>query len=235
MKKCGINFIDSDRIAHTLMLQSFFMTDIGLLEGQMGIVLALSEYSRKKENEIFSDFAFDLLENIIAKVNKGLPFSLGNGLAGIGWGIEYLIQNKFVEGSGVEICDEIDKKIMEVDPRRISDLSLETGFEGLLHYVIYHVKGALDQNTGLPFDDRYLSDIYAICSLLKERIKDTSISILLDVFRNFYNTGNIKDYNTSVIDFVIMESTDISNEISSYPLGLKDALAGKLLKIIFAK
>jgi len=55
------------------------------------------------------------------------------------------------------------------------------------------------------------------------------------VFRNFYNTGNIKDYNTSVIDFVIMESTDISNEISSYPLGLKDGLAGKLLKIIFAK
>ncbi|MDD4437543.1 MAG: hypothetical protein PHS04_05865 [Tissierellia bacterium] len=235
MKKCDINFTDSDRIAHTLMLESFFEPEMGLFKGQMGIVLTLSEYSRRKENEIYSDFSFDLLENVIAKVNKGLPFSLSNGLAGIGWGIEYLIQNKFVEGSGVEICEEIDQKIMETDPKRIWDLSLENGFEGLLHYVIYHVKGALDQNTGLPFDDRYLSDIYAMCSLLKERIKDTSISILLDVFRNFYNTGNIKDYNTSVIDFVIMESTDISNEISSYPLGLKDGLAGKLLKIIFAK
>lgn len=138
MESSIIKFIDSDRIVHTLMLQSFFITDIGLFEGQMGIVLALSEYSRKKEKDVFFDFSFDLLENIITKVNKGLTFSFNNGLTGIGWGIEYLIQNKFVEGSGVEICDEIDKKIMEIDPRRISDLSLNTGFEGLLHYVIYH-------------------------------------------------------------------------------------------------
>jgi hypothetical protein len=237
MESSIIKFIDSDRIVHTLMLQSFFITDIGLFEGQMGIVLALSEYSRKKEKDVFFDFSFDLLENIITKVNKGLTFSFNNGLTGIGWGIEYLIQNKFVEGSGVEICDEIDKKIMEVDPRRIFDLSLNTGFEGLLHYVIYHLQGALNTNTefGLPFDDRYLSDLYEICKLLKTRIQDSSINLLLDVYINFYNTGSIKGYNTSVIDFVTVKSTDIFNDITSYPLGLKDGLAGKLLKIICVK
>ena len=184
MKDMNINFINSDRIAHALMLKSFFLNDAGLFEGQMGIVLALSEYSRKKEEDAFFDFSFDLLENILLKVNKGLTFSLSNGLAGIGWGIEYLIQNKFVEGSGVEICDEIDKKIMEVDPRRIFDLSLNTGFEGLLHYIIYHLQGALNTNTefGLPFDDRYLSDLYKICKMLNERIQDLSISLLLDVY-----------------------------------------------------
>ena len=152
MKDMNINFINSDRIAHALMLKSFFLNDAGLFEGQMGIVLALSEYSRKKEEDAFFDFSFDLLENILLKVNKGLTFSLSNGLAGIGWGIEYLIQN--------------------------------TGFEGLLHYIIYHLQGALNTNTefGLPFDDRYLSDLYKICKMLNERIQDLSISLLLDVY-----------------------------------------------------
>lgn len=41
----------------------------------------------------------------------------------------YLIQNKFIEGESVEVCEEIDNKIMETDPRRISDYTLQTGFE----------------------------------------------------------------------------------------------------------
>lgn len=231
----NLMFADTERITHHLMLNAYFNPDLGLFHGQMGTVLAMSEYSKYANNEVYFDVASCLLDNIAGKMHKNLLFSFASGLSGIGWGIEYLIQSGFVEGESVEICEEIDWKIMETDPRRILDFSLDTGFEGLLHYVIYHLQGAMKQNTELPFDDRYLSDIYAICSLLKERIKNTSISILLDVFRNFYNTGNIKDYNTSVIDFVIMESTDISNEISSYPLGLKDGLAGKLLKNIFAK
>ena len=231
----NLMFADTERITHHLMLNAYFNPDLGLFHGQMGTVLAMSEYSKYSNNEVYFDVASFLLDNIAGKMHKNLLFSFASGLSGIGWGIEYLIQYGFVEGESVKICEEIDRKIMETDPRRILDFSLDTGFEGLLHYVIYHLQGAMKQNTELPFDDRYLSDIYAICSLLKERIKNTSISILLEVFRNFYNTGNIKDYNTSVIDFVIMESTDISNEISSYPLGLKDGLAGKLLKIIFAK
>ena len=95
MKKCDINFSCSDRIVHALMLKSFFEPEMGLYKGQMGIVLTLSEYSRRKGNEIYFDFSFDLLENIISKVNKGLHFSFSKGLAGIGWGIEYLIQKLF--------------------------------------------------------------------------------------------------------------------------------------------
>jgi hypothetical protein len=59
-----------------------------------------------------------------------MPFSLDKGLTGIGWGIEYLIQNGSVKGESVEICEEIDYRIMETDPKRITDFSLETGFEG---------------------------------------------------------------------------------------------------------
>ena len=97
-------FSFQERISHILMLNSFFLPDIGLYQGQMGVVLAMAKYSKRTKNEVFTDFYYDLLEKVIEKVNKGLPLSLNNGLAGIGWGIEYLIQNGFVGGESVKIC-----------------------------------------------------------------------------------------------------------------------------------
>lgn len=36
----------------------------------------------------------------------------------IGWGIEYLIQNGFVVGDNVNVCEENDQKIMRTDIRK---------------------------------------------------------------------------------------------------------------------
>lgn len=231
MKKSA--FDDTERITHHLMLNAYFIPDIGFFRGQMGLVLAMSEYSRYANNEIYFDVSSYLLDNIMEKINENLIFSFASGLSGIGWGVEYLIQNGFVEGEGVEICEEIDQKIMKTDPRRIADMSLDTGFEGILHYVVYHLQGAFKQNIRLPFDERYLSDLYAVCILLKEQKND--INMLLDIYIDFYTTRTIKGYNMLITDFVTAESTGLSEKLSSYPLGLKDGLAGKLLKIIFAK
>jgi len=35
-----------ERISHILMLNSFFISDIGLYQGQMGVVLAMAKYSK---------------------------------------------------------------------------------------------------------------------------------------------------------------------------------------------
>ncbi len=217
------------------MLSTCFTSDIGLFHGRMGIALAMSEYSRDKESEIYFDVASCLLDNIMENVHKNLACSFDTGLSGIGWGIEYLIQHGFVEGESVDICEEIDQKIMETDPKRITDFSLDTGFEGLLHYVIYHLQGAINQNTKLPFDDGYLSDLYDVCTQLKVQEGNEVLYLLLDVYKQFYLSGTIKNYNVTLIDFVSVESGDLSEKITSYPLGLKGGLAGKLLKNIFAK
>ena len=125
----NLMFADTERITHHLMLNAYFNPDLGLFHGQMGTVLAMSEYSKYANNEVYFDVASCLLDNIAGKMHKNLLFSFASGLSGIGWGIEYLIQYGFVEGESVEICEEIDRKIMETDPRRILDFSLDTGFE----------------------------------------------------------------------------------------------------------
>ncbi len=228
-------FDETERIIHHFMLDTYFMRDLGLFHGKMGIVIAMAEYYRYTNNEIYFDVASYLLDNIMEKIHKNLTYSFDTGLCGIGWGIEYMIQHGFVEGESVEICEEIDYKIMETDPRRITDISLDTGFEGLLHYVIYHLQGVTKQNTRLPFDERYLSDLYLVCIRLKEQDTKSVVVSLLDIYMMFYTTQIIKGYNTSIIDFVPVGPTDLSHNIPSSLLGLKNGLAGRLLKIIFAK
>jgi hypothetical protein len=52
------------------MLNALFLSDIGLLKGQMGIVLSLSEYSKYADNDVFSDFASNLLDNVMTKISQ---------------------------------------------------------------------------------------------------------------------------------------------------------------------
>lgn len=230
-----LTFDDIDRIKHHLMLNTYFTHDIGFFHGQMGVAIVMSEYSRYMSNELYSDVASYLLDNIMENVHENLTYSFDSGLSGIGWGIEYLIQHGFVEGESIDVCEEIDRKIMETDPKRIADFLLDKGFEGLLHYVIYHLQGVTKQNTRLPFDERYLSDLYLVCIRLKEQDTKSVVVSLLDIYMMFYTTQIIKGYNTSIIDFVPVGPTDLSHNIPSSLLGLKNGLAGRLLKIIFAK
>lgn len=106
----NIKFNTQDRIAHILILKSSHHSDIGLLDGKMGIAIAFAHLSRcSTNNEIYYECMSDLLDDILGDIHKGLNYSFKLGLSGIGWGIEYLIQNGFVEGDSVEICEEIDR------------------------------------------------------------------------------------------------------------------------------
>jgi len=224
-----MNFTNRERIVHVLMLKSFFMPDISLFKGQMGIALAISNLCKNTSSKILYDFLYDLVEILTEKVNKGLPFSLGNGLAGIGWGIEYLIQNGFVEGEGIEVCEEIDNKIMEADIRRITDLSLETGFEGLLHYIIFHLQGSIKQNNNIPFDDTYLFDIYTKCKKLEDNNVDDSLKKLLNSYISFAENKMLLEYESTLSNFISVIPELDYEELASYPLGLNNGLAGVLV------
>lgn len=85
----------------------------------------------------------------------------------------------------------------------------------------------------MPFDERYLSDLYDVCTRCQEGSE--ALYLLLDVYKQFYRSGIIKNYNVTLVDFVSVESGDFPEKIISYPLGLKEGLAGKLLKTIFVK
>ena len=228
--KCNQLFDNKQRIIHCLLLNAPFMSCIGLLNGKMGIVLAFYIYYRHTDCKIYEEFADDLLNNTLECIDNDIDFSFSNGLAGIGWGIEYLIQRGVVAGTVEEICEDIDKKIMETDPRRILDFSLDTGLEGLLHYVLIHISASVKQNIQLPFDEMYLKDLYTVLKQVCQK-KDVcnSFKTLSDIYIDFIEKQQEIVYPLDIYSFINIDMFDV-DKIMSYPLNLKCGLAGLLLK-----
>lgn len=145
-------------LLHHLVLHAYDVpAAIGLFDGMTGIMLVIAHYARARKLPVIEGAADFLMERITDGLAKTDPIGLGHGLAGIGWGIEYLIQHGYMEGCATDITADMDNRIMSLDIRHLTDESLETGIEGLAHYVIAHVQGASLQGTQ-AFDDTYLHD-----------------------------------------------------------------------------
>jgi hypothetical protein len=146
------------RIVRHLMLNASFSSDTGLYHGKMGIALFFAHYGRYAGNTLYNDFAGELLDEIYEDIHTGTPVDFENGLCGIGWGIEYLLQNGFMEGDSDDVLSEIDRKIMERDIRRITDLSFRTGLGGISCYIRKRINSPCRNQDARPFDEMYLSD-----------------------------------------------------------------------------
>lgn len=214
------------RIRNILMLKSNFIPDYGLLNGKTGIVLAYAHLYAHTHNNVYYDCMSELLDDVLNNIHKRMDFGFMSGLSGIGWGIEYLLQNHFVEGEGIEVCEDIDAEIMAFDPRRIMDISLEKGLEGLLHYVLIHIRGSKDL---LPFDKMYLSDLYERMKSLISDKNPASLTRLVNVYIDWYENQLVPDYPLDIMQFVCSPITDLSS-LNSSQLGIKDGVAGLLLK-----
>lgn len=229
-----IKYINNDieRIIHHLMLNSYFINDIGMWYGQMGVVLTIADYFRYTGNTIYLDAASTLLHHITKNIDNCKTLSFSSGLLGIGWGIEYLLHHDYIEGEGVNICKSIDQNIMEINPFRISDLSLESGIMGLLNYIIYHLQGAFEKKSKLPFDERYFKDLHKLCIHLKKQNNSTAMNSLLDTYLHFFKYREINNYAPHLTDFTNNSIINLDNSINSYPIGLRTGLAGLVLNII---
>lgn len=224
---------NQQQIIRHLMMYSGQSSDQGLLYGKMGVVILMCRYSRFTGNSLYEDFAGELLDTIYENLNTELPVDFERGLCGIGWSIEYLVQNQFTQGDTREILEEVNQWIMERDPRRITDASIEHGLGGILLYVQYHLFSCISSGKKLPFDERYLSDLaHAAEGMLS--LPD------LTPFQEQIAQTYLKTYSQQECDAIPLSSVlsfltgDIpeSQDIDNGKLGLRGGLAGAVLKII---
>ena len=144
------------KIADYLLLRSSYIQEFGLFHGKMGVVVALYMYSSKYNDKLMEEYAWDLFQQVYDKVHIDMPVGLETGLAGIGYGTTLLYKYGLVSCDLNEILMDVDSKIMERDPRRMSDLSARTGLGGILQYI------ALRQIISEPlltFDRQYLTEL----------------------------------------------------------------------------
>lgn len=106
--------IEKQDIEHTLMLQANSIEDIGLLHGKVGIAIYFHHLARQGGKSIFAEFADELIDQVTESLSNETPFDFERGITGIGWAVEYLIQNGFVEADADEILEEFDTKVNQV-------------------------------------------------------------------------------------------------------------------------
>lgn len=219
------------KIANHLILHVNLLDNLGLYYGKMGIVIFLYHYAKFTDNKIIADFADELLEDILNKINHELTFDFVNGYCGIGWSIEYLLHNNFVQGNSNEILIEIDNKIMEWDVRRIIKSHEFCSVEGLLHYVVFRLYRCEKDNT--PFDSRYIEDMYVLSSEIQKIKLRNSISEMASIFLSWKNGEKIIYCPDKTIRNILIHNNQQQKELANIDLGLKQGCAGIALNIIF--
>lgn len=130
-----------ERITNILLLNASFIDNLGLMHGKMGICIFFYHLARKTNNKIYEDYAGELLDEITEEINEQTPWDFENGLAGIGWGIEYLVQKGFVEGDTDEILLEFDNKLFrQLNFAVPHELGLLNGTLGICAYFLKRTK-----------------------------------------------------------------------------------------------
>lgn len=227
-------FTFEQRIVNHLMLNNNSFFDLSLLHGKMGIALFFFNYGELKKNDVYRCFGENLLDDVWKNIYKVSSIDFDYGMCGIAWGIEYLIQNKFVSGDSNIVCQEIDDLIFHYDLRRIN---YSFDFEGLLHYVLMRISGSVKQNNSLPFDDMYLKDLLN-CAFLLNRTQNLSNLCNDMVLMLLEFVEDKKEINYAVDLSLFIDNVKINNQVDDFmlcPIGLKEGLTGMLYKQLFDK
>ncbi|MDR6804555.1 hypothetical protein J2Y45_001824 [Dyadobacter sp. BE34] len=118
----------------------------GLYSGKAGGVILCYLQKTIYPQANLDEFATDILNGISDDIADCANLSFSDGLAGIGWGIEWLAQNKFIDINTDEILSDFDDTMYKsVIFSGTRSLSLSTGTLGRL---IYFIKRFNSKNQG---------------------------------------------------------------------------------------
>lgn len=131
-----------EKIVETLLINGTLTNHPGLFYGKMGISVFFFHYARQTGNKLFQDYAMDIVEEIQEQITITFSARYDVGLAGIGTGFEYLLQNGFLEENENDVFEDFDDRMYRAamyEP--YPNLSLQEGLTGWGRYFIYRLRG----------------------------------------------------------------------------------------------
>ena len=225
MKKQSADFTLEDKILNHLILQTVSVKRNGLFYGKLGIAIVFFECGKHRNNSVYTDYAKELFDSLPQTIDERITHDFATGLCGFGWGLEYIIRHKFADRDNNGACAVIDQRLMEIDMRRMNNLSLHSGLEGFLHYILIRLTS---ENKARALDDLYLKDTHNRLLLLPNEGISTSLYDLKQIFISYMETGTLT-YKPDICLFTNKMEVKNEEEILSAKLGLADGLAGELI------
>lgn len=134
-----INNVTMENIAYLEMqldeLAKDNKNELGLYNGKTGLCICYFLLSDVFKGSLCLSKARMLLNELSDNIGNIEKLNFSEGLSGIGWGIEWMAQNKYIEANTDEILEEVDDELYKsVVYSRSIGISLESGAIGKAMY-----------------------------------------------------------------------------------------------------
>lgn len=161
-------------LLHYLRESSRTASYIDLWDGCTGLLIALCEYDEYEHDEANSALANELLRRLSAGINSDfeIPVSFCHGACGIGWGLIYMIRNGLADIDFTHELYLIDRKVMEINPGRVTNFSFGSGIGGVFCYVANRLYFSQTQGEDCPYDKEFLSSLKAAAGKALNKTSD---------------------------------------------------------------
>jgi len=115
-------------------------TSLDLAKGKMGFCIYFYALSDHKKNE-HQKIAENLLDDILSSIDSVNTIDLKYGLTGIGLGIRYLINKKYINGDVNKILKDIDDKVFK---SLCDSVHMDSYIPLFLIYILYYLSIRLE-------------------------------------------------------------------------------------------
>ena len=180
-----------DKILQTLIINGSLTEQPGLFYGKTGIAVFFFHYAGKTGNSLFQEYAIELIEAIQKQITVTTSLRYDTGIAGIGVGFEYFLQNNFIEADDSDFFDDFDARMYRaVMYEPYPNLSLKGGLTGWGRYFIYRLRGKGHKDSILHEALTHIANEIALKvegNLVSENEKP-------DVYRFFHDMAQIQEY-----------------------------------------
>lgn len=96
-----------------LIKQNIYSMSNGLLNGRMGLCLYWYQQSREYSNVLYEKKASQILDEVIRNIGNSTGASFEDGLIGILMGVNYLIEEKYIDGNVKTIFSDVNDKLFQ--------------------------------------------------------------------------------------------------------------------------
>lgn len=226
-----------NRLMEYLIINNVNVINNGLYHGKMGVIICLCEYARYVNDDIYLELAGDLLDEIFGEMNFDIPVNYENGVCGLGWGVEYLIRQKYMSGNTDEILEEVDNRVMQIDINRVKDFSIKTGLGGIALYIVTRMT-AMDRTkwNEVPFDLSYLENWMRMLPvwLLEEKCPNTVLKIFAKLRGLLQDLPYVHKEHLSFPSYIPLgDFTKVEGKSLRFMAkGIEDGIAGMALQLM---
>lgn len=209
-------------------------TQYGLLSGQIGSAILYYLLSKHTSDETLKEEGLALLDEISENITSIQKLGFGDGLAGIGWGVEWLVQNELLADTNTDdVLEDVDNTLYKaVIYTREKDTSLLTG---MLGSIAYFLRRELSRNPGTHRFRRICHQecIVILTDCLYETLtgdngllKDTPGSaaennFIINLGQTLTLMSSIIDINRPTVKAILRESVKYAGEVLTGAVSLE--------------